>query len=659
MAVSYQTQKCTSCASTKLEYDKETKLWHCMYCGAVIERREEVDTMFTIKNVVRQTLVDIAYVRMSSAQNNLVECEKIDSKYVGTITAEMAYEMNMIIHGNINSAEQKNMLAQLKKNYLALKIISEIPTEEEIALYEFLDSSEAVGVLILLFDSIGATARRDALFDFFTPSDIYSRSLNSNLVNYSIKNEKYDIFDAIIRNTDNIDVKSVIKIILEKYPDGEKKAENLKILISCGESFAEEDRKLFEEYINQSSDCINTKFEITRELFANSIYLLVSTVMKNIISKTSEIGKVSELIELIMKKHLVDSEVYVLLEYAIEECNDDICRFILEQLYSTKQFVELTYKHFILILKRDTAVDKRIDMIDTALKFNVSEKIKENFVSEYLCEVRENAEDREKMLDYLFSLVDSISVISAEKYLVSVSIDDDNKPNITKKLFSMKINKSFFRNTINTYILKTVDASKTVCEMIDILVAAGLTVSSSAVLDMILSLRFDTGTTVNILRKLRSASINYGDIFSQYITNVTDAKFNSAVFAELLAAQSNVNEASLSRYLLYIKDLSAAKISAVSKMLELCYSGTENIRCNVQHNNNTVSCNLIQGYMLICPDDEDTASAILSSLHAGKSALNSEVTVSGSRKKFKKYIFANENFLSPVTAKLCAKYSVF
>lgn len=658
MAVSYQTQKCTSCASTKLEYDKETKLWHCMYCGAVIERREEVDTMFTIKNVVRQVLVDIAYVRMTSAQNNLIECEKIDSKYIGTIIASMAYEMNMIIHGNINSAEQKNMLAQLKKNYLVLKAINECSTEEEIALYEFLESSEAVGVLILLFDSIGAAARRDALFDFFTPSDIYSRRLNSNLINYSIKNEKYDIFDEIIRNTDNIDVKSAIKIILDKYPDGDKKVVNLTTLISYSDSFTEDERKIFDNYINCSSDIIDTKFEITKVLFLNSIYLPIDTVMKNVISRISEIDKVSDLIEIIMKKHLLDSEVSVFLEYAIQECSYKVCKFILDQLYFTKQFVEVSYKHFVFICKRADSVENRIRMIDATLKFNTSEKIREQFVSEYLCEVSEKLEDRDKMIDYLFSIIDSISVASIDKYLISVSIDGDNKENIVKKLFSMKINKSFFRNTINTYITKTTDSPKKVCEIVAILIEADLPVSSSAVLNMITSLRFDSQTTVNILKRLKAASISYGDIFNQYIANVTAEKFNSKIFYELLTAQSNINETAFSRYLLYIKDYSVAKINAVSKMNELCYSNANDIRCSVYHNNNTISCNLIQGYILICPDNVDTAGEILSILSARKSNIQSDINISGSGRKFKKYISANKNFLGPVTTELCSEYGV-
>lgn len=115
MAISYIVQKCTSCAGTKFDYNKETKMWKCLYCGAVIERHEQANTMFTIKNVVRQAILDIVYKRMDNARNNVVECKKIDSGYVGTIIADIAYEMNMIVNGGISKSEKQNYFSMLKK----------------------------------------------------------------------------------------------------------------------------------------------------------------------------------------------------------------------------------------------------------------------------------------------------------------------------------------------------------------------------------------------------------------------------------------------------------------------------------------------------------------------------------------------------------------
>ena len=94
MGVSFVARKCTQCAG-RLQYIKEKKLWKCLYCGAEIERQEQYDGLFTIKNVVRQCLLDTAFRRLDSAAKNLVECEKIDSRYVGTLIAKRAIAKNI------------------------------------------------------------------------------------------------------------------------------------------------------------------------------------------------------------------------------------------------------------------------------------------------------------------------------------------------------------------------------------------------------------------------------------------------------------------------------------------------------------------------------------------------------------------------------------
>lgn len=58
MAVSFVARKCTQCAG-KLQYIKEKKIWKCLYCGAEIEKQEQYDGLFTIKNVV---IMSISFV---------------------------------------------------------------------------------------------------------------------------------------------------------------------------------------------------------------------------------------------------------------------------------------------------------------------------------------------------------------------------------------------------------------------------------------------------------------------------------------------------------------------------------------------------------------------------------------------------------------------
>ena len=195
MAVSYVSKKCPSCASTKFIEDKISKSWVCTYCGTVIERHEEADTLYTIKNIVQQAILDVSYHRFDSAKKNIVECEKIDTRYIGTIIAKVCYYVNVLQFGNDNEFEKRNIFAQLKKYYSILSQNSDKLSEDEKALYEYFDSAEVFGTLILVYDTMGDELRRNFLYDKLNPQEIYSMDLNLNLLRFMINNNQIEIAD--------------------------------------------------------------------------------------------------------------------------------------------------------------------------------------------------------------------------------------------------------------------------------------------------------------------------------------------------------------------------------------------------------------------------------------------------------------------------------
>jgi len=653
MAVNYVTQKCTSCAGTKLEYIKELKAWRCSYCGTLIERHEQADTMFTIKNVVRQALLDVAYTRMDSAQKNLVECEKIDSRYVGTLIASIAYEMNMIIHGNISQNEQRNMFALLKKNYMALNSMGELPTDEEIALYEFFESSEIIGLLILVYDSLNATKRRDFIYQYFNASEIYSLELNTDLINYSLKNQNFEVFDKIVKNVDNINTSAVLKLILEKYPDGEQKRINAVMLAEIEGSLSEDDKKMAEDYLENSADSTETKCSIAKVLCNTPARPSIECLMKNIITKLTQESDISQIFDIVMERQLLDVEIYTILDFAILECSDNACRYILNKFHETEQFVEFSYKHFNSILLRNSDAEVKKQLIESGLKFNVSEKTKETFISSYLCDTEDSSENRKILIPYLLSLVDMLSTNSVEKYLLKCELDKEMKSEVVKMIFDMKINRSFFHNTLSNYVKTSNDPFAVKKEVIYILISAGLNISTDAILALLYQNSLTVDERIDLLRQLKNNRISSDDITNNYLTYVNENDFEPGIFAELISGTTMITEKSFIRYVLDLKDLDAAKIGYVSKMSTMCYDNVANIRCTVNHNGRRITCNIIQGYILTAKETEEVAVSILSALRANGGDLNSEIDVSGSRMKFKKYINLQNNYLDDKTRRLC------
>ena len=259
MSVSFVARKCTQCAG-KLQYIKEKKIWKCLYCGAEIERQEQYDGLFEIKNVVRQTLLDTAYRRLESASRNLIECEKIDPRYVGTIVAKLAYDMiRVTTPGACEERDVKAVFTQLKKTYEQLKANGEGGiTDEEEALYEFLEESDIYAVLILVYDSLNDEARRDYVLQMLDTQSVFSKPANNNLLSYALKRGKVELADRVIENLDNLEPRAALIDVLLKYPDGDAKGDKIAALLSTG-ALKYEDRRILENYLRESQDGVVTK----------------------------------------------------------------------------------------------------------------------------------------------------------------------------------------------------------------------------------------------------------------------------------------------------------------------------------------------------------------------------------------------------------------
>ncbi len=638
MAVSYVAQKCTSCAGTKFDYDKDTKMWKCLYCGAVIERHEQADTMFTIKNVVRQAILDIAYKRMDSAQNNLVECKKIDSRYVGTIIADIAYEMNMIVNGGISKSEQQNYFSMMKKNYSMLRSLGDSPTEEEIALYDFFESSEVTGVLILVFDSINAAARRDALLNYFDPSSVFSMSLNGNLINYALKSGNYEMFNTILHNTDNINKKSVLNSLLSKYPDNGQKGENAVYLFERENDFTDDDQKRYEKYIRESGDSAETKCIIAIELCKKGLRPSVDCLMNSIVNSLQDQELMGQLMSTVIHGELVDVEIATIVEYSLVRCGSDICTEILSMLSDSGKYVEFSADHFTTIIGREDLDDEsRKSIISLMMQFEVTDKVKYRVVTEYLCETPDEPEKRMEMISFLLSFVDDLSTNTVEKYILCCGYDKENKPAIVNMLFDLGLNRSFFNNTLSNYILTSKDDFKVKKEIVYSLLERGLRINSKACAEIITDHNIPEQQRVDILRMSKTAGVNYDDVMDMYLLSITPLQFEPEIFGELFPDSTKISTKAFIRYVLDFHDLSAAKIGNVGRMMTMSYQNPANINCSIIAMNDRIECNLIQAYILSTRESPETAQNVLEAMGGNKSTASADIFVSGAKYKIKKY----------------------
>lgn len=658
MAVSYVSKKCPSCASTKFVEDKGSKIWVCAYCGTVIERHEEADTLYTIKNIVQQVILDLSYCRFDSAKKNIVECEKIDSKYIGTIIAKVCYYVNALQFESNSESEKRNLFAQLKKHYLLLSQNSNQLSEEEKILYEFFDSAEVFGALILAYDTLGDEVRRNFLYDKFKPQDVYSTELNLNLLRFMINNNQLEIADKIVDNTDNIDQCEALQMLLEIYPDSQQKVDNCTKLIN-NDIVPPDSRNIYEYYFENSSDSFIVKYQIAEACCKSSAYPSVKCIMKNIIVNTDDVEHVKSLFASIMTRKLADEEVYTIIEFAFEKSNEEVALYIIELLSSTKQFVVLNKQHFIVLLE-NTKINAtyKQKIIEVALNFNVTSKVKEQFVSYYLNSIKDQDINRKVLIPYLLSLVDTISTNSAENYIINNNYDGSNKPEIVRMIMKSNINKSFFRDTFDKYILQNSDSLEISDRIIEILSESGLRISELSIVKLLTSNSYNEEKKINLLRRFKSGGANFISLADKYIFYVSPNLFSPNIFSEILECSNSISLDSFRKYLLNIRDAEAQKAINAKKLLEKCHIPVVNISCSVNHLNMSIECGILQGYILVSQDSPEVTMSVLNSLTDDRIKLNTDIMVSGVRYKFKKYLKEKRTSLGNTTTQVALRYGL-
>lgn len=660
MAVSFVARKCTQCAG-KLEYIKETKIWRCLYCGAETERTEQYDGLFTIKNVVRQSLLDIAYRRLDSAQKNIVECEKIDSRYVGTLISKIAYGMIMMITPSESSDNHmRNLLSQLKKNYDLLKSISTSITEEEIALYDFIQEADVYATLVLVFDSMKDEARRDHVQSLLNPKEVYSKAANGNLLSYAIKNNKFEMIDDILSNADNVDIKSAFSEILSKYPDGEKKRENIERVFLTNEINAAQ-RTIVEQYLFTTKDSDSTKSQTAALSLDAQIPLNFEFVITYILQDAG-IEQTDRVVQAMCKKKLSDEKTSALLAFAFNCSSLEKALCVLEHLGSSGQFLVIPAKMLISLLSSQIyTAEEKVLIIEKCFEFKIENKAFESVVTNYLCHDGSSVEDRQILLDFLFTKVDTFPTHTVEDYILKSNSDGQRKPDVIFAIFEKELNINFFHDLLSKYMNLSIDEEEVKFRVIDVLSEEGLKIDQNSLIDYICNSEDDLSQKLPFVKRMLANGIQLrNDTSSKYIEKISASNFNAELFQLITLHNSLFSNEAVSKYLLDIKDREANKLRNLKMMIEHCAYGIESFQCQINHLNHVIHCNLLQAYALTTTDSSQSAFEMIDYLLNGtKMKWNSEINVSAMGMKFKKYVIANREQLSPLTDAVCERYKVY
>lgn len=662
MASNYKSLRCDCCAGS-LEYSKIKKVWICQYCGNEMRREEEYDGLYTIKNVVKQTLVDIAYGRLDGAQKNLTECEKIDSRYVGTLIAKLAYQMyTLTTPGACPAGAAKSLISQLKRGYDEfLAIDSGISTEEE-ALYEsFEDNMDALAVLVVVFDSLGDTVHRDFQEHLLEPSKIYSPVLNENLLRYAMKNKKLSLADDVLKNADNIRCKNAMILVLNDYPDVPEKRSHLEGLVKNA-GLSMDDRKIFESYLEKSQDAYETKFYAYKYAVeakaAPSIEFVVTYLLQQL---KGDKEKTQELIALICKTDPNDVELYYLVDRIFAEHEGPVALAEITALRDSGIFLAISARNITIMLNRhDLSVEEKIEFLNVIHYWKIDARANDAVLAEYLNNNKDLPEVRVPVIEKLISYVETISTVTVKKYVISCITDGMDKVKIIDMILGLNLNMSFFRELLQEYMQQGNDEPDVRDEVVKRLTAQGMQVDGSTLLQMAINANEDNmQDTISFIQKMVNSGVRISnDALSDYLEKVPGDRYHASLMGFLHVSSSIISPAAMNKYVLYGKD-DMTKTKNALVFDEQCSQPFGSTMCTIQHLGNNIQCNLLQAYVLLAPDSSMTMDIMVESMKSAKTKLNPPISVNGMSEKFKRYVVDNKASLSDETLRLCEDNKVF
>lgn len=664
MASNYKHLRCPGCDGT-LKYIKEKKVWECIYCGNEIRREEEYDGLYTIKNVVKQVLVDLAYHRMDSAEKNLIECEKISSDYAGTLIADICLKVfTLITPDACRQSEVKSILGQVKRLYSRLEALGDsgISAEEE-ALYEAFDgNNDAFGVLVLVYDTLQAHVHLDFVLDLFDASTVYSKSLNANLLNYALKNGQAKIVDKIFANADNINCRDALFILLDSYKDSETKRQYLLSLIKKAE-FQTEDYKQIEEYIIETSDSVETKVLVYKNAAAHQIAPSMQSIVSHILNDPSVTGtQISDIYAAFCATKPKDAELYELITDIYTKHSGKTANAEMQELISNDIYIKLSDKVVRnMINRKDLSLDERIGLLEKAEKCKLDTKANDAILAEVLLHNTEGFAARISIVRKIKEYIDTISTNTMTNYIVNSTLDGEHKPEMLEELLKLDLNMSFFRDVLNNYMKNSKDSSETKKAVVQLLSNQGLGVDSHMLLHMACSANDDDYLEKAgfIQKSIQNGTRISADSLSQYLEKVSPQEYHSELISLLTTPASRVTDNALANYVLYADEVLEVKLQNAAAFAEKNGKPFGESCCEIKHLNSTIKCNLFQAYVLAADDSAAVVEAIADAMKNSKAKLNSVMYVNGQSTKFKKYVSENKSNLSQITLTLCEENHVF
>lgn len=660
MSIQYEVRQCTVCGGT-LEYISDKRVWRCPYCGNELVQTRQNSALFGIQSAVRQALSETAHRRFDSALHNLNECERLDSRYVGTLIARIAYQMMCITTpGGCSDRDARNLFTQLKKNQEILRAMGSAITAEERDLYGFLEEADIFGMLLLVFDHLGDAPRRDEMYRKLEPSEVYSCATNNNLLSYALKNGLLELADKVLTNVNNLDTRFALNEVLQKYPDSVAKTSHIARLMKTGSQVHAATSSL-QQYLSGSRDDAVTKAAALENAVRSGMDVSLEFALESVIPGADP-EKARTIISAFCARKLCDADVDRILGYACSGSNPQVAAAMLDCLIQSGQYAVIPSKLLIGVLSRkDLDADGKLTVLQKLLQLRTDTKAIEGALNNYLCFNSDSPQTRVRILPVLLEQVRTIPTATVQQYVLKCAADGASKPDVMRMLFDKELNLSYYQELLASYMTACPDPVSVRSAVIELLTGLGLKAAPNTIIDYLKETRDTPEVQTEFIRKLVDNGTQPGTAAANlYLEKTEPDAFRPETLTMLLMPGSSFSPRAVERYLLRFRDEPAAKVQTFRLIAQRCSESISNITCLISHAGNTLGCSLLQAYVLLSSDSMEVTGQIVDWLvNQMRLRINAEMSVSGSGMRFRKYVRLNRGQLSPTADGICEQLKVY
>jgi len=524
-------------------------------------------------------------------------------------------------------------------------------TDDETAVYEFLDSADAWAVLAMVFDTLGDQQRREYLQAFVG-------FLGKYLLRFALKNNRDQLTEQVLANEDNIDVRDAFQTVLDSCPDGEQKGRLAAKLLAAG-AVKPGEEECIEDYLD-GPDSPQTKTAVTLAACQAGLTLNLEILLREVLG-SADAEQLKQILPALFARRLYDGEIEQLVDFAAAQKDSQKCLGVLDAIVESGQFVALNVRQAQnFVCNVDFGPEERGQVLERLRKFNATDRMWETVAGYYLCQSRESVEARNAVFPMLIESLDSVPARDFEQYVLQITLDGEEKTARIRQILDLSgMNTGFFRELAGKYLQSGKDSPEVKPTVLHQLLECGITIDGTVLIDYICNAPDSDDSKVELLQlAVKNGTALRADALSIYLEKCPD-RFSPQVFAALYKDASSVSNKALENYVLFCKDAPAVKAENALALARRTGMSLGASSCVVTHLGVRISCTLAQAYILTTKDEIGLADRMVTAMTQSGTRLNTDVRTAGRTYKFNKYLNENKEQLSDVTTQLCQQRRLF